>query len=91
LTRRDTKHINIDPYKNLVEQDLFSFLKENPKENVKTVIEKMCVKDNKYTRKYDKEDFLAANDFIFNLNKTHKLKIDRNCEIVVKEDSFMLL
>ena len=51
----------------------------------------MCVNDNKYERKYDKEDFLAANDFIFNLNKTHKLKIDRNCEIVVKDDSFMLL
>ena len=46
--------------------------------SVRSVIEEICNKDNKYVKQYEKEDYIAKNDFIFNLKKTHKLKLDKN-------------
>lgn len=47
----------------------------------------MCTKDNKYIKQYDKEDYLAKNDFIFDLKKTHKLKIDKTTGQLLPDES----
>ena len=57
---------------------LIEFLELNPQQSVKGLIEQMWTKENKYVKQYVKEDFIARNDFIFDLRKAHKLKIDKN-------------
>ncbi|CAI2381054.1 unnamed protein product [Moneuplotes crassus] len=42
---------------------------------VRGLIDKMYQKEKKYIKQYYKEDFIQQNDFIFNLNKTHQLRL----------------
>lgn len=67
------------------------YMEANTQQSVKAIIEQMCNKENKYVRQYEKEDFLARNDFIFDLRKTHKLKLDRNSAKLQNQDSDLFL
>lgn len=45
---------------------------------VRGLIDKMYQKEKKYIKQYFKEDFIQQNDFIFNLNKTHQLRLAKS-------------
>jgi len=65
------------PYQNLKEGNLQGIMNSMDHQSVKSIIEKIVSKDNNYVRQYEKEDYLTSNDFIFNLNKTHKLELSQ--------------
>lgn len=45
---------------------------------VRGLIDQMYKKEKKYTKQYFKEDFIQKNDFIFNLDKTHQLRLAKS-------------
>ena len=48
------------------------------KNTVRGLIDQMYQREKKYIKQYFKEDYIQQNDFIFNLGKTHKLKLAKN-------------
>jgi len=46
--------------------------------SVKEMIEELYWKEKKYVRQYLWDDFIGSNDFIFDLNKTHHLKLAKS-------------
>lgn len=44
--------------------------------SVKEMIDELYWKEKKYV-KYLRDDYVGQNDFIFNLNKTHQLKLSK--------------
>jgi len=55
----------------------FQVLQGN-KNTVRGLIDQMYQKEKKYTKQYFKEDYIQKNDFIFNLNKTHQLRLAKS-------------
>lgn len=51
-----------------------NILKGN-KNTVRGLIDQMYQREKKYIKQYYKEDYIQNNDFIFNLNKTHQLRL----------------
>ncbi|CAI2383641.1 unnamed protein product [Moneuplotes crassus] len=52
-----------------------SALLKGPQDTVRGLIDKMYQKEKKYIKQYFKEDYIQQNDFIFNLHKTHQLRL----------------
>lgn len=50
------------------------------KNTVRGLIDKMYQREKKYIKQYYKEDYIQKNDFIFNLDKTHQLKLSKSRE-----------
>ncbi len=47
---------------------------------MKAMVDELYWKEKKYVRQYMPEDYLGKNDFIFDLKKTHKLKLAKGEE-----------
>ena len=43
--------------------------------SIKEMIDELYWKEKKYIKQHLRDDFIGANDFIFNLSKTHHLKL----------------
>jgi hypothetical protein len=54
-----------------------NILKGN-KNTVRGLIDQMYQREKKYIKQYYKEDYIQNNDFIFNLNRTHQLRLAKN-------------
>lgn len=50
------------------------------KNTVRGLIDQMYQREKKYIKQYFKEDYIQQNDFIFNLDKTHKLRLAKTKE-----------
>ena len=50
------------------------------KNSVRGLIDQMYQREKKYIKQYYKEDYIQHNDFIFNLGKTHQLKLAKTRE-----------
>jgi hypothetical protein len=50
------------------------------KNTVRGLIDQMYQREKKYIKQYFKEDYIQQNDFIFNLGKTHQLKLAKSKE-----------
>lgn len=57
-----------------------SSMLQGNKTSVRGLIDQMYQREKKYIKQYFKEDYIQHNDFIFNLGKTHQLKLAKTRE-----------
>jgi hypothetical protein len=57
------------------------------KTSVRGLIDQMYQREKKYIKQYFKEDYIQHNDFIFNLGKTHQLKLAKTRDSSAEQSS----